>query len=77
MRNVRGSLATAGGFEETLLDDGDLNMFKILLELKKVGFTGCINPDHIPEIPGDTPARSIGWAYSVGYIKALLAALVA
>jgi mannonate dehydratase len=77
MRNVRGSLATAGGFEETLLDDGDLNMFKILRELHKVGFDGCINPDHIPIIPGDGPDRSIGWAYSIGYIKALGAALAA
>ena len=77
MRNVRGSLATAGGFEETLLDDGDLNMFKIISELKKIDFDGCINPDHIPLIPGDTEARSIGWAYSIGYLKALFAALAA
>lgn len=77
MRNVRGSLATAGAYEETLLDDGDLNMFKILLELKKVGFSGYINPDHIPTIPGDTPEKAIGWGYSIGYIKALFAALVA
>ena len=77
MRNVRGSLATAAGFEEVLLDDGDLNMFKVLLELQKVGFDGCINPDHIPLIPGDGPDRAVGWAYSIGYIKALLAALVA
>jgi len=77
MRNVRGSLATAGGFEEVLLDDGDLNMFKVLRELHKVGFSGCINPDHIPILPGDTPQRGIGWGYSVGYLKALFAALVA
>lgn len=77
MRNVRGSLATAGAFEETLLDDGDLNMFKILQELKKVGFSGCINPDHIPTIPGDTPTKTAGWAYSIGYLKALFAAAVA
>jgi mannonate dehydratase len=77
MRNVRGSLATTGGFEETLLDDGDLNMFKILLELKKVGFNGYINPDHIPTLPGDTPEKSIGWGYSIGYLKALFAAAVA
>lgn len=76
MRNVRGSLATAGAYEETLLDDGDLNMFKVLKELQKVGFNGYINPDHIPSLPGDTPEKSIGWGYSVGYIKALLAALV-
>jgi mannonate dehydratase len=77
MRNVRGSLATAGAFEETLLDDGDLNMFKVITELKKVGFDGAINPDHIPTIPGDTPTKSAGWAYSIGYVKALLAALAA
>ncbi len=76
LRNVRGSLATAGGFEEVLLDDGDMNVFKILLELHKVGFDGCLNPDHIPPIEGDTPGSSLGLAYSVGYIKALLAALV-
>jgi len=74
---VRGSLATAGGYEETLLDDGDLNMYKILMELKKVGFSGYINPDQIPSIPGDTPTKFAGWAYSIGYLKALFAASVA
>ncbi|WP_431801090.1 mannonate dehydratase [Halobacillus andaensis] len=88
-RNVRGSLPTAGAFEEALLDDGDMNMFKILLELRKVGYKGCLNPDHVPMMEGDSPDlhkswanSSIGWsyssvgfAYSVGYIKALLAAL--
>ncbi len=77
LRNVRGSLATAGAFEEVLLDDGDLNPFKILLELKRVGFSGCINPDHIPPIEGDGPQAHQGLAYSVGYLKALLAALAA
>lgn len=71
-RNVRGSLATAGAYEETLLDDGDMNMFRILLELHKVGFDGCLNPDHIQALEGN-----VGLAYSVGYIKALFAALAA
>lgn len=89
-RNVRGSLPTAGAFEEALLDDGDMNMFKIMLELKKVGFEGCINPDHVPLMEGDVPdtsknwansnigwsTSSIGFTYSIGYIKAMLAALV-
>jgi mannonate dehydratase len=81
-RNVRGSLATSGGFEEVLLDDGDMNMFKIVLELDRVGFDGCLNPDHIPHLEGDNPKGSTayashGLAYSIGYIKALLAALAA
>ncbi|ASN06264.1 mannonate dehydratase [Virgibacillus necropolis] len=88
-RNVRGSLPTAGAFEEALLDDGDMNMFKILLELRKVGYDGCLNPDHVPLMEGDAPdmnknwansnigwkPSSIGYSYSIGYIKALLAAL--
>ncbi|MFE5321056.1 mannonate dehydratase [Paenibacillus sp. NPDC056579] len=89
-RNVRGSLATAGAFEEAMLDDGDMNMPRILLELKKVRFDGCINPDHIA-LMGDAQASAssgkwahsiggwksdnIGWAYSIGYVKALLAAM--
>jgi mannonate dehydratase len=76
-RNVRGSLATAGAFEEVLLDDGDMNMFKVLLELHKVRFDGCLNPDHIPQLEGDDADRSLGLAYSIGYIRALLAALAA
>ena len=88
-RNVRGSLPTAGAFEEAMLDDGDLNMFKLLLELRKVGYDGCLNPDHVPTLAGDVADlndkwefSNIGWkesnmgfAYSIGYIKALLAAL--
>ena len=76
-RNVRGSLATSGGFEEVLLDDGDMNMFRILLELHRIGYDGCLNPDHIPALEGDHGHISLGLAYSVGYIKALLAALAA
>jgi mannonate dehydratase len=76
-RNVRGNLATAGGFEETLLDDGDMDMFRLLLELDRVGFDGCLNPDHIPHLEGDRQGTSLGLAYSIGYIKALLAALAA
>jgi mannonate dehydratase len=83
IRNVRGSLPTAGAFEEALLDDGDMNMFRILLELRKVGFDGCLNPDHIPVLIGDDPAWErggaamrcgMGLAYSIGYLKALLCA---
>ena len=76
-RNVRGSLASSRGFEEVLLDDGDLNMFKVILELRRVGFDGCLNPDHVPALEGDGSASGRGLAYSVGYIKGLLAAVAA
>ena len=74
-RNVRGSLATAGAFEEVLLDDGDMNMFTILQALERVGFDGCLQPDHCVAIEGDNAESGQGVAYAVGYIKALLAAL--
>ncbi|MGG1515359.1 mannonate dehydratase [Paenibacillus oryzisoli] len=82
-RNIRGSLATAGAFEEALLDEGHMNMPKILMALHKVGYTGCINPDHITTLEMDrAPYNSspsgigwVGWSYAVGYVKALLAAV--
>ena len=75
-RNLRGSFASARGFEEVLLDDGDMNMFKIVRELQHLGFDGCLNPDHYPTLEGDAPGTNThALAYSVGYIKAMLAAL--
>jgi mannonate dehydratase len=74
-RNVRGSFATSGGFEEVLLDDGDMNMFSILRGLDAVGFDGCLNPDHYPKLEGDKDDINQALSYSVGYIKALLLAL--
>ena len=75
-RNIRGNFATAGAFEEVLLDDGDMNMFKILLELKRIGYNGALNADHYPALEGDVKGGSSqSLAYSVGYMKAMLAAL--
>ncbi len=76
-RNVKGNLASSGRFEETLLDDGDMNMFKILQALKDVGFDDCLNPDHIPAVEGDGKQAHQGLAYSIGYVKAQIAALEA
>ena len=74
-RNVRGSFATAGGSEEVLLDDGDMNMLAVVKALDKVGFDGCLNPDHCPQLEGDGEGAHHSLSYSVGYIKALLLTL--
>jgi mannonate dehydratase len=34
-----------------------------------VDFRGALIADHVPEMVGD---RKTGWAYSIGYIRALL-----
>ena len=74
-RNVRGTIPTAGGYEEVALDDGDMNMFKVIQTLKEVGYDGCLQLDHMPNYLGDSPNQERAWAYAVGYAKALIAAL--
>lgn len=73
-RNVRGTIPSAGGYEEVALDDGDMDMFKVIQTLKEVGYDGAINPDHTPTLIGDTEGRA-SLTFAVGYIKALISGL--
>lgn len=74
-RNVRGTLPTHGGYEEVALDDGEMNMFKVLRTLREVGFDGGLQIDHLPDYAADDRHQKIASAYAVGYVKALIAAL--
>lgn len=74
-RNVRGNIPSTGGYEEVALDDGDMNMFRVLRALDEVGYDGGLQLDHMPAYSGDTPYQGMAWAYAVGYVRALLAAL--
>ena len=56
LRAIRASLATAQAYEETALDDGDMNVFEIIRALDRVGFDGCINPDHMALLDADFAA---------------------
>jgi len=67
-RNIRGGFLN---FQETLIDDGDMNMLRALRAYKEVGYDGMIMPDHVPNIPGDRDNR-LALAYTFGYTKALL-----
>ena len=60
---------------ESYVDDGDMNMFKILLELRHAGFDGCLQPDHCPSLEGDSDETRQSLGYAVGYIKGMLASL--
>jgi mannonate dehydratase len=55
-------------FVETYVDDGYTDMKKVMRALVEVGFDGILIADHVPTMVGD---RKTGWAYSIGYIKAL------
>jgi len=70
-RNIRGGLLK---FQETLPDDGDVNMPTTLRTYREVGYGGMIMPDHVPVIEGDTD-RYKAFAFCFGYIQALLQVL--
>jgi mannonate dehydratase len=72
-RNIRGGFLN---FQETFIDDGDVDMLKAMRVYKEVGFDGMMMPDHVPDIQGDTN-RAQGFAFAIGYIKALIAAVAA
>jgi mannonate dehydratase len=73
-RNVRGTISSAGEYEEVMLDEGDMDMFSILKALKATGYDGSLNIDHSAVFVGDEKERAtIAW--NVGYIRALLQAL--
>jgi mannonate dehydratase len=57
-------------FVETFVDNGYMDMWHIMKTLCEVDFRGALIADHVPTMVG---GRLTGWAYSIGYIKALLA----
>ena len=70
-RNIRGGFLR---FEETLPDDGDVDMPRALRVYQEVGYDGMIMPDHVPQIVGD-PQGQKAFAFCFGYIQALLQTL--
>ncbi len=56
-------------FVETFMDDGYLDMYKVMKALRDVDFDGVIIADHIPQMTDD---RRVGTAFSIGYMKALV-----
>ena len=70
-RNVSGPIPR---FVETFVDNGYTDMLKLMKTLYEVDFRGALIADHVPTMVG---GPRTGWAYSIGYIKALLAAVSA
>jgi mannonate dehydratase len=68
-RNVSAPLPR---FVETFVDNGYTDMVKLMRTLRDVDFRGAVIADHVPGMAG---GRLTGWAYSIGYIKGLLAAV--
>lgn len=67
-RNVKGKVPH---YVETFIDEGDIDMKRIMDILDKNGFKGVLIPDHTPQMSCDAPWHA-GIAYAMGYMKALL-----
>ena len=72
-RNIRGGFLN---FQQTFIDDGDVDMLRALRVYREVGYDGMLMPDHVPHVEGD-PGGAQAFAYTFGYIKALIRALEA
>ena len=68
-RNVSGQVPH---YRETFIDEGDIDMFKIMAILKKNNFNGVLIPDHTPQMTCPAPWHA-GMSYAMGYIKACIA----
>ena len=71
-RNVRGKVPA---YQEVFVDEGDLDMLRVLRELKDVGYDGVLIPDHTPEMSCDAPWHA-GMAYALGYMRAAMQAVL-
>lgn len=67
-RNVKGKVPY---YHETFIDEGDIDMPKVLRILKECKFDGVLIPDHSPQMSCEAPWHA-GMAYAMGYMKALM-----
>ena len=67
-RNVVGKVPN---YKEVFVDEGDIDMMRILQILKKNNFKGVLIPDHTPQMSCQAPWHA-GMAYAMGYMKAAM-----
>jgi mannonate dehydratase len=56
-------------FYETYLNEGYMDMYKVMRALRKVNFDGVLIGDHFPRMVGSGP---LGQVYTIGYLQALI-----
>jgi mannonate dehydratase len=66
LRNVRDKVPF---YKETFIDDGAVDVLRVLRILKKNHFTGMIIPDHAPQMTCAAPWHA-GMAYALGFLRA-------
>ena len=52
-------------------DAGDCDMLASMKAFQQVGYRHLIIPDHTPEFTNDSAGSQLGWAFAIGYLRAL------
>jgi mannonate dehydratase len=68
LRNVQGKVPF---YKESFIDDGDVDILRVMRILRKNNFQGVIIPDHAPQMTCEAPWHA-GMAYALGYLRAAL-----
>ena len=68
LRNVRDKVPH---YKETFIDDGDVDVLRVIRILKKNNFNGVIIPDHAPQMNCAAPWHA-GMAFALGYLRAAI-----
>ncbi len=69
--HLRNIIGTAPQYHEVFIDEGDLDMRRVVGILRQAGYEGVLIPDHTPQMTCDAPWHA-GMAYAMGYIQALI-----
>jgi mannonate dehydratase len=70
-RNVTGKVPD---YKETFIDDGDVDMLRVLSILQRNRFDGVLVPDHTPQMACSAPWHA-GMAFAMGYMRAAFQSL--
>ena len=70
-RNVIGKVPH---YREAFIDEGEVDMVRILAILKENGFEGVLVPDHSPQMSCDAPWHA-GMAHTIGFMRGALMAM--
>jgi mannonate dehydratase len=71
-RDVRG---TPEHFSEGFIGEGEVDITRVMQELRAVGFSGCLIDDHAPRMVGDTGWNPRSRCYQTGYLMGMLRAI--
>jgi mannonate dehydratase len=71
LRNVVGKVPN---YRETFIDEGDVDMIRILAILHRNGFDGVLIPDHTPQMTCSAPWHA-GMAHTLGFMLAAKAVI--